>query len=469
MELFEKGITTDIMKIIISGAGSVGSALAKILVEEAHEVTVIDQRKNLLADLANQCDLRIVEGFSCYPEILEEASAGDAELLVAVTADDEVNILTCQVADALYKIPTKIARLKSESYIFERDRLFNSNAIKINEVVAPERLVSERIAKLIEYPGAKNFYEFEDMHISLVEVTAFYGGPLVGNPLSTLTQHLEFVDVNFVGIFRNNKPIMIAPNSIIEAGDEVYFVTATNHVREVMGLLQRLENPYRKIMIYGGGTIGYTLAKLLENKYKVKLIDQSENNNSGNLANKLTKTLVFSDSTSLHEIFEKEEIDKCDFFLAVSSNDENNIISSMLAKNMGARKCATLIQQKEYFGISNDSIDITISPQLSTLSALLTFIRHADIKKVQSLRLGLSEAMEIIIHGNSKTSQIIGKKIKDITLPQGSLICALMRDGISYIDCENIEIANNDIILLFLSDKTHIREIEKLVQPGALF
>ena len=457
------------MKIIISGAGSVGSALAKILVEEAHEVTVIDHRKNLLTDLANQCDLRIVEGYSCYPEVLEEASASDTELLVAVTADDEKNILTCQVADALYKIPTKIARLKSESYIFERDRLFNSNAIKINEVVAPERLVSERISKIIEYPGAKTFFEFGDMHISLVGVTAFYGGPLVGNPLSTLSQHLEFVDVNFVGIFRNNKPIIISQNAIIEAGDEVYFVTATNHVREVMGLLQRLENPYRKIMIYGGGTIGYSLAKLLENKYQVKLIDQLGSTNTSSLANKLEKTLVFSENNSLHEIFEKEEINKCDFFLAVSSNDENNIISSMLAKNMGARKCAALIQQKEYFGISDDSIDITLSPQLSTLSALLTFIRHADIKEVHSLRLGLSEVMEIIIHGNKKTSQIIGRKIKDITLPQGSLICALMREGISYIDCDDIEIANNDIILLFLADKSHIREVEKLVQPGALF
>ena len=457
------------MKIIISGAGSVGSALAKILVEEAHEVTVIDHRKNLLTDLANQCDLRIVEGYSCYPEVLEEASASDTELLVAVTADDEKNILTCQVADALYKIPTKIARLKSESYIFERDRLFNSNAIKINEVVAPERLVSERISKIIEYPGAKTFFEFGDMHISLVGVTAFYGGPLVGNPLSTLSQHLEFVDVNFVGIFRNNKPIIISQNAIIEAGDEVYFVTATNHVREVMGLLQKLENPYRKIMIYGGGTIGYSLAKLLENKYQVKLIDQLGSTNTSSLANKLKKTLVFSENNSLHEIFEKEEINKCDFFLAVSSNDENNIISSMLAKNMGARKCAALIQQKEYFGISDDSIDITLSPQLSTISALLTFIRHADIKEVHSLRLGLSEVMEIIIHGNKKTSQIIGRKIKDITLPQGSLICALMREGISYIDCDDIEIANNDIILLFLADKSHIREIEKLVQPGALF
>ena len=457
------------MKIIISGAGSVGSALAKILVEEAHEVTVIDHRKNLLTDLANQCDLRIVEGYSCYPEVLEEASASDTELLVAVTADDEKNILTCQVADALYKIPTKIARLKSESYIFERDRLFNSNAIKINEVVAPERLVSERISKIIEYPGAKTFFEFGDMHISLVGVTAFYGGPLVGNPLSTLSQHLEFVDVNFVGIFRNNKPIIISQNAIIEAGDEVYFVTATNHVREVMGMLQKLENPYRKIMIYGGGTIGYSLAKLLENKYQVKLIDQLGSTNTSSLANKLKKTLVFSENNSLHEIFEKEEINKCDFFLAVSSNDENNIISSMLAKNMGARKCAALIQQKEYFGISDDSIDITLSPQLSTLSALLTFIRHADIKEVHSLRLGLSEVMEIIIHGNKKTSQIIGRKIKDITLPQGSLICALMREGISYIDCDDIEIANNDIILLFLADKSHIREIEKLVQPGALF
>lgn len=456
------------MKIIIAGAGSVGATLAKILVEEAHDVTVIDHRPNLLTDLANQCDLRIVEGYSCYPEILEEASASDAELLVAVTADDEKNILTCQVADALFKIPTKIARLKTESYIYQKDRLFNAKAININEVVAPERLVSERIAKLIEYPGAKNFFEFEDMHISLVVVTAFYGGSLVGNPLSNIKDLLDYVQVNIVGIFRNGKPINISSAAIIEAGDEVYFVTATNNVRQVMGLLQRLENPYRRILIYGGGTIGYSLAKILENKYSVKLIDQSEN--TSNLASKLKKTLVFSDqNSSLREIFENEQITKCDFFLAVSNNDENNIISSMLAKKMGAKKTASIIQQKEYFGISGNGIDITISPQLSTLSALLTFIRHADIKRVHSLRLGLSEAMEIIIHGNKKTSHIVGKKINEIKLPLGSSICALMRDGISYVDCKDLEIMNNDIILIFLADKSHIREIEKLVQPGAYY
>lgn len=453
------------MKIIIIGAGSVGAALAKSLVEENHEVTVIDSRKENLEELSRQCDLRVVCGTPCYPEVLFEAGAQDADMLAAVSASDEQNIIACQIASSLYHIPTKVARIRSEAYLVEKDELFKPDAIDIDEVISPEYLVSHHIVKIIEYPGAKSLFEFADMHVSLIQVTAFYGGSLVGNQLSTVRDLLNNVDVNFVGIFRNGKSLQILPGTVIEAGDDVYFITDTSHIREVMSLLQNLENPYRRIMIYGGGVIGYSLARELEKKYRVKLIE-SNRELAEHLAQELTNTMVLHEENSLQELFESEQIDKTDFFIAVSSDDKNNITSAMMAASMGAKKTGVTIQHKEFLGVCSQNIDVTISPELSTLSALLTFIRHAEIKQVYSMRLGLSEAMEIIVHGTSGSSLLVGKKVSEVKLPQGTSICALMHNGISHINCNDHIIEDGDTMVIFLTNKNHIKEIEKLVQPG---
>ncbi len=452
------------MKIIIIGAGSVGAALAKSLVEENHEVTVVDNRKENLEELSRQSDLRVVCGVPCYPDVLFEAGARGADMLVAVSSNDEQNIIACQIASSLYKIPTKVARIKSEAYLVEKNGLFSPDAINIDEVISPEHLVSDHIVKLVEYPGAKSLFEFTDMSVSLVQVTAYYGGSLVGNTLSILPELLNYVDVNFVGIFRNGKAIQISSNTIIEAGDDVYFVTDTGHIREVMSLLQNLENPYRRIMIYGGGVIGYSLARSLEKKYKVNLIE-SNRELAESVAQQLNNTMVLYEENSLQELFESEQIDKVDFFIAVSYEDKNNITAAMMASSMGAKKTGVTIQHKEYLGICSKNIDVTISPDLSTLSALLTFIRNAEIKQVHSMRLGLSEAMEIVIHGSPGNSQIVGKKVSEVKLPKGTSICALMHNEISYVNCSDRIIEDGDTIIIFLTNKNHIKEIEKLVQP----
>ncbi len=453
------------MKIIIVGAGSVGAALAKSLVEEDHEVTVIDNRQERLEELSRQYDLRVVCGEPTYPEVLFEAGANDADMLAAVSSSDETNILACQIASSLFKLPTKIVRIKSDSYLDEKEQLFNEKAFNINEVISPEHLVSDHISKLIEYPGAKSMFEFHDMNVSLVQVTAFYGGSLVGNPLSALPQILSNIEIYFVGVFRKGKAIQISKNTIIDAGDDVYFIAETSRIREVMSLLQHLENPYRRIMIYGGGTIGSSLAQTLQHKYQVKIIE-SDLKQAEKLAQQLDHTLVLHAENSLQELFEAEQVEKIDFFIAVSNDDANNIISAMLAHHLGARKTAVTIQRKEHFGVCENKIDVTISPQLSTLSALLTFIRHADIKKVYSMRLGMSEAMEIVVHGTPETSMIVGKKVSDIKLPQGSIICSLMHNGITSIYCGDLTIQDGDTIILFLANKNHIKEVEKLVQGG---
>ncbi len=451
------------MKIIIIGAGSVGAALAKSLVEESHEVTVIDSRKENLEELSRQCDLRVVCGVPCYPEVLFEAGAQDADMLAAVSVNDEQNIIACQVASSLYHLPTKVARIRSEAYLVEKDELFRPDAIAIDEIISPEHLVSEHIARLVEYPGAKSLFEFADMQVSLVQVTAYYGGSLVGNPLGTMKDLLGYVDVSIVGVFRNGRSLQVNGGTVVEAGDDVYFVTDTGHIREVMSLLQNLENPYRRIMIYGGGVIGYSLARSLEKKYKIKLIE-SNRELAENLAQQLTNTMILREESSLQELFESEQIDKTDFFIAVSNDDKNNITAAMMAASMGARKTGVTIRRKEYLGICSKNVDVTISPDLSTLSALLTFIRHAEIKQVHSMRMGLSEAMEIVVHGAKGSSQMVGRKVSEVKLPAGSCICALHHGGITHVCCADLEIEDGDTMVIFMTNKDHIREIEKLVQ-----
>lgn len=488
------------MKIIITGAGSVGSALARNLVEEKHEVTVIDPRQENLDELSRQFDLRTVCGKPCYPDVLFEAGAGDAELVAAVSANDEENILACQIASARFGVPNKIARVKAESYAEEKENLFTLQAIEtkreadqkfddaskrastirkilkrkidIQEVISPERLVADEIAKLVEFPGCKGLYDFPDMRVTLVQVIACYGGSLVGNPLAeTIQSEFSSGHVNIVGLYRRGKAISITPNTVINAGDEVYLVADTSRVREAMSLLQRLENPYRQIMIYGGGTIGASLARKLENRYRVKLIE-TDRESAERLAQDLEKTMVLHAEHSVNDVFQEEGIDNVDLFIAVSRRDEDNITTAMLAKQSGARKTVATIQKKEYFGIceANNNVDISVVPQFSTLSALLTFIRHADIKCVHSVRMGLSEAMEIVIHGDPGTSDVIGKSVKEIKskLPQGTVIGAICHLGTVYVDCSNVVIENGDRIVVFMGSK-HIKEIERLFAPGAMY
>ncbi|MDM7859360.1 Trk system potassium transporter TrkA [Alteromonas sp. ASW11-36] len=457
------------MKIIIVGAGQVGGTLAENLVGEKNEITVVDANGETLRELQDRLDLKVVAGVGSHPDVLRQAGAEDADMLIAVTNSDESNMMSCQVAHSLFNTPTKIARVRSEEYLLYQSDLFQAEHIPIDHVIAPEQLVTKAIKRLIDYPGALQVVEFADGKASLVAVKAYYGGLLVGHALSALKEHMPNVDTRVAAIYRRGRPIRPLGTTIIEADDEVFFIAATKHIRAVMSELQELESSYKRIMIAGGGLIGAGLAKRLEHKHNVKLIEYSQER-ARFLAAHLDKTIVFSGDASDAELLSEENVEQVDAFIAVTNDDEANIMSAMLAKRMGAKKTMVLIQRSAYVDlVQGGEIDIAVSPQQATISALLTHVRRGDIVNVYSLRRGAAEAIEAIAHGDENTSKVIGRQIKDIKLPPGTTIGAIVRNDEVLIAHSDTVIEADDHVILFLVDKKFISDVEKLFQPSAFF
>jgi len=468
------------MKIIILGAGQVGGTLAENLVGENNDITLIDTNRDRLRSLQDKYDLRVVCGHGAHPGVLKEAGAEDADMLIAVTNSDECNMAACQIAYSLFGTPTKIARIRSEEYLALRDKLFIKTETKqsehrprggfvIDQLIAPEQLVTAYIRRLVEYPGALQVLEFAEGRLSLVAVRAYYGGPLVGNALATLREHMPNIDTRVAAIFRQGQSIMPRGTTIIEADDEVFFLADTRHVRAVMSEMQKLDNTYHNIMIAGGGNIGMGLAKQLQAKHSVKLIEHNLAR-AEILSEKLENTTVFCGDASDQELLLEEHIDQIDVFIAVTNDDEANIMAALLAKRMGAKKVMVLIQREAYVDIVQEAnIDIAISPQQATISALLTHIRQGDICNVYSLRRGVAEAIEAIAHGDAKTSKVIGRKIGDIKLPPGTTIGAIVRDEEVLMAHDKTVIEQGDHVILFLVNKKFIGDVERLFQPSAFF
>jgi trk system potassium uptake protein TrkA len=457
------------MKIIILGAGQVGATLAENLVGEKNEITVIDHDHETLRQLQDRLDLQVVHGVGSHPDVLKKAGAEDADMLIAVTNSDESNMMACQVAYSLFKTPTKIARVRSEQYIIYQEQLFKHQDVPVDHLIAPEQLVTKAIKRLIDYPGALQVVEFADGKASLVAVKAYYGGLLVGHALSTLKEHIPNVDTRVAAIYRRGRPIRPLGTTIIEADDEVFFIAATKHIRTVMSELQKLESSYKRIMIAGGGLIGEGLARMLEHNHNVKLIEFGQER-AKYLSAHLDKTIVFCGDASDHELLTEENVEQVDAFIAVTNDDEANIMSAMLAKRLGAKKAMVLIQRGAYVDlVQGGEIDIAFSPQQATISALLTHVRRGDIVNVYSLRRGAAEAIEAIAHGDENTSKVVGREIRDIKLPPGTTIGAIVRQEEVIIAHSNTKIAANDHVILFLVDKKFIGHVEKLFQPSAFF
>ncbi|PJG86134.1 Trk system potassium transporter TrkA [Conservatibacter flavescens] len=457
------------MKIIILGAGQVGTTLAENLVSEDNDITLVDNNPQRLSTLQDKHDLRAVHGIASSPRTLREAGATDADLLVAVTSSDETNMIACQMAYTLFNTPTKIARIRNADYLREKEKLFHNDVVPIDHIISPEKLVIDDIVRLIDYPGALQVAHFANERISLVVVKAYYGGPLVGYAISALKDHMPHIDSRIVSILRNDKTIRPQGSTIIEAGDEITFICATEHIKAVMSELQRLEKPYKKIMIAGGGNIGSGVAKYLEENCTVKMIERNPER-AALLAEKLSKTLVFCGDPSDQSLLFEEHIESIDVFIALTSDDEANIMSALLAKRLGAKKVMVLIQRMAYINlVQGGSIDIAVSPQQATISALLGHVRKGDIVNVASLRHGIAEAIEAIAHGDEKTSSVIGKTISEIKLPSSAIIGAILRNNTVIMARKNVVIEQGDHVIVYLGDKKHVPEIEKLFQPSVFF
>lgn len=466
------------VKIIILGAGQVGASVAENLVSEANDITLVDTSPEFLEVLRDRLEVRTVCGNGASPLILEEAGAADADLLIAVTQSDQTNLCACRVAKSLFNLPTRIARLRSGDFV-EYPELLNDENFAVGFSICPEQIVTDHIKRLISFPEALQVLEFAGGVLSLIGVRAFEGGPLIGHPLKAMRYHMPNVEVRIAAIYRNGEPIIPRGDTVIVPGDEVFCLAASVHIRQVMRELRRSDQPMRRIMIAGGGNIGYRLARSIENDYNVKLLEVNKRRTEY-LATQLDRALVLRGDSTDEKLLENEGIDETDLFVALTNNEEDNIMSASLAKRMGARRTLALINRRSYVDlVQGGPIDIAISPAQISIGTLLAHVRRGDVVAVHSLRRGAAEALEIVAHGNEKESKVVGKSIEQIQLPRGASIGAIVRaekraDGRVarhevIMPHHDTVIRSDDHVIVFCTHKRLVRQVEKLFQVGFTF
>ncbi|GBU09196.1 NAD-binding component of TrK potassium transporter [Gammaproteobacteria bacterium] len=451
------------MKILILGAGQVGSSVAQILSKEPqNDITVVDSNALVLASLKDRLDIRTVKGHASHPNVMEQAGALGTDILIAVTSSDETNMVACELGKLLFNIKTKIARIRSSSYLNNVDIFGNSEGkLAVDVTISPESLVTEQIKNVIELSGATRVLPFASGRALLVSSIAQSGGRLIGSQIKELPKHLPGIDIRIAAIFRGEDTLEVTGNTILQENDEVFFLSARQHARLMMAELRPLDKKAKKIVIAGGGNIGMRLADALEDDVRVKIIEHNYQN-AQKLSARLSKAIVLSGDCADEELLREENIEQTDVFCAVTNDEQANILSAMLAKRLGAKRVMSLINRPSYVELveSESQIDVVFSPQQVTIGALLAYIRRGDIVKVYSL--GDSEAIEIIAHGTLESSQVIGRHHDEIQWPEGVVLAALIRGNKVLMYHHDSIIEAEDHAILFVSDKTSIQFVEEL-------
>jgi len=457
------------MKILILGAGQVGSSAAYHLSrEEANEVTVVDRSPEVLRELQDRLDIRTVVGHAAYPDVLTRAGASDADILIALTDSDETNMIACQIAYTLYHTPTKIARIRAAEYMNAK-KLFSQESLPVDVLISPEQLVCEYVEQLILYPGALQVLEFADGRVRLVGARADRDGLLVGQQLKNMKEHIPNTEARIAAIYREGHSVMPDGDTVIREGDEVFFLAARKDIRVFMSEMRKLDDPIRRVVIAGGGNIGFRLAMALEQTNQVKIIERNPER-ARHISEQLAKAIVLVGDAADEELLLEENIDSTDVFCALTNAEEANILSAMLAKRLGAHKVMALINRPSYAElVEAGTIDIAISPQQVTIGSLLAHVRRGDVVKVHSLRRGAAEAIEAVAHGTPENSKVVGRQIQDIPMPRGTNIAALVRDDQVIFAHHDTEVEADDHVILFMTDRRRIEDVEELFQVGVSF
>ena len=483
------------MKIIILGAGRVGQSVADSLVSERNDITVIDTDAERLRDLESRFDLRGVVGNGIEPAVLAEAGAQDTDLLIACAAQDETNLVCCKVAQLMFNIPKRIARVRSTG--FQRDeRLVGPEGFAVDRIICPEESLTRYIGKLIDYPEAMQVREFAGGRACLVSVRARAGAPMVGHTVAEMRNSTPDVAVRLVAIYRRfpeepDRFVACAGETRIEPGDEVFVLAAREHIAHVLATLHRSDaspvRPVRRIMIAGGGRVGLHLALELgkePGRFLVKIIED-DSARCIELASRLpSDVLVLQGDTTDENLLGDESIDEIDLFLALTDDDEDNIMSCLLAKRLGARRVLALINRRSYADLMHGTqIDIALSPAQAMLGELLAYVRQGDVQAVHSLRRGVAEALEIVVRGDRKTSRVVGRKVSDLALPRdvhiGLIVRGLpdspdvsadeLREPQVIIPRSATALESGDHVVFFLPHKRLVRDVEKLFRVSATF
>ncbi len=449
------------MKVIVCGAGLVGTTIARQLAAEGNEVTVIDQSAEQAHKVAETYDLRSIVGHASHPDVLDRAGAADADMLIAVTYADEVNMVACEVARAIFKVPTKIARIRAQSYLKpEWSDLFNGENISIDFIISPEIEVARAIHRRILTPGAFDMIPFAGDRLRLIGVRLEEECPVLNTPLRQLTELFPDLNINICGIVRNDEMIVPEADDYMEAGDEIYFLSMTNHVQRAMRLFGHEEREARRIVLAGGGNIGLFLAREIEAQKSVKLkLIEANRSRAESIAGQLQDSVVIQGDTLDMDILNEAKISSAEAIIALTNDDEVNILTSLLAKRAGCQRAITLVNNPAYENlIGSLGIDVVVNPRSTTVSSILQHVRRGRIRGVHSLRDGAAEVVEAVA---IQTSALVGKPLRELHLPAGIMIGAIVRNEDVEIARGDSEIEAGDRLILFVR-KDAVKKVEKL-------
>jgi trk system potassium uptake protein TrkA len=472
------------MKVLILGAGRVGESVAESLVSERNDITIVDTDPRRLRELQDRLDLRTVTGNGIQPSVLRDAGIEDTDLMIACAPQDETNLVACKVAQHVFNVPTTIARIRSPEFE-DGNPILEKTGFGVDKVICPEQTVTAYIRKLIEYPEALQVLEFAHGLVSLIAVRAVAGGPLVQHSLAEIPSLLRGVAMRIVAIYRQDRALTeLDGTTRIEPGDEVFVLAATEHIRDVLGALRRMDRPVKRLMVAGGGKVGLRLARQVQDELQLKIIEPDAARGEY-LATQLSgDVLVLQGDATDADLLADENVQDMDLFIALTNDDEDNIMSCLLAKRLGARRVIAVINRGAYADlVQGTTIDIAISPSHTVLGELLAYVRRGDVEAVHSLRRGAAEALEAIVRGDSKTCRFAGRRIDEVGLPAGAQVGAIVRglhrpDGGEAGDDARPEVIiahhdtlvmPNDHVIIFVPRKRMVREVERLFQVSATF
>ncbi|MCW5751411.1 MAG: Trk system potassium transporter TrkA [Alphaproteobacteria bacterium] len=450
------------MKVIVCGAGQVGFNIAQQLSGEGNDVVVIDQSPDLIQRLSDSFDVQAMVGHASHPDMLERAGAADADMIIAVTYSDEVNMIACQVAHSLFNVPTKVARVRAQSYLDPVwSELFQRNALPIDVVISPEVEVARAIMRRLQVPGAFDMIPFADDRVRVIGVRLGEDCPILNTPLRQLTELFPDLTVVVTGVIRNDRLFVPGGDDQLLQGDEIYFTADTNQVPRAMPLFGHEETEARRIVLIGAGNIGSFLARQIEAEQpnvNLKVIEASRAR-AEEVRGQLKRAIVLHGDALNQEVLDEANVPSAEAIVVLTNDDEVNILASLLAKREGCKKAITLVNNNTYRPLMTSlGIDVVVSPRATTVSTILQHVRRGRIRSLHSLRDGAAEVVEAEA---METSSLVGTPLRDIKLPKGMMVGAIVRGAKIVIPRGDTVVEPHDRVIMFAL-KEHVKKLEKM-------
>jgi trk system potassium uptake protein TrkA len=457
------------MNIIICGAGRVGFAIAKLLVEQNHSITVIDQSSEDIQKINDSLDVKAIVGKATYPSVLEKADAAEADMIIAVTRNDEINMLICQIAYTVFNVPKKIARIRSQDYLNPKfSKVYNKGNLPIDVIISPEIEIAKSLLRKLEAPGALDNVPFADNKIRLLEISVNKSCPLINIKLNELTKKFPKLEANILGVIRNDKFIILKKNDVLKENDKAYVIINSSQMQLTLSAFGHHEKISNKILIIGGGNIGFNLAKNIEQSFdsaRIKIIEKDKAR-AEYIANELNDTIVINGNGLDEDVLSEANLEEIETVLALTNDDEDNLMVSVLVEKFSKNKRTMALINKPNYSLLQSSlkIDDLIDPRMNTVSSVLKHVHKGTIETAYSILNGEYEVIEAEI---IETSELINKELKNSDLPEEIRIGAIARGNDIIIPRSSFVFLKDDTVV-FLAKRDQLPIVENMFRISSI-